>query len=332
METTVIQQGVFVSTGANQPIIVRSDVDWIRAINWTQTLAGNINRSVEHWWQRELPVNDTVCYYHAGAADALSSNSGLTMSAGIPAVALFDTSANPYGANRAITSFAANGVVLTANTTGLVVGSVVRFNNVVGGLQHCNDMLYSVTNVVAGVSFTVTPAANNVATGVTTGNYQTVAWPELFYPRNRRITNITAANPGVVTTAIPHGFTIGQEIRFEMPRVTALAYGTLELDGVIATVTAVPTAWTFAINIDTTAMGAFAFPLTADVPFTYAQVVPVGMNTAIGLAGGADILADATVNTGSIGILLYAGAYGPAGLVGDEIKWIAGRSFATFVP
>jgi hypothetical protein len=328
MDNTIIQQGVFISTGANVDLVLRSDVDWMHVINWTQSLAANIDTGVEWWWQRELPVNDSLCYYHVAANNTLSSGSALVLSAGVPSFQLFDMSGNPYGANRAITSFAANGVVLAADTTGLAVGSVVRFNNVVGGRQHCNDMLYTVTFVGAG-TFTVTPAANNVATGVTTGNYQTVAFPELFYPRNRRITNITAANPAVVTTAIPHGFTVGQHVLFSIPRVTALAYGTLELDGVKATITAVPTAWTFSINVDTTAMGAFAFPLTADVPFTYAQVIPDGENTAGALILGGDILGDAERNVGAIGIRLFAGVYGPAGSNGDEIKWVAGKSFAT---
>jgi hypothetical protein len=333
MDNTIIQQGVFVSTGANQPIILRSDVDWMHVYNWTQSVTNNINRSVEHWWQRELPVGEGICYYHVAATQALSSNSAMTLSGGIPAFGLFDTSANPYSANRAITRIPANGVVLTANTAGLAVGSVVRFNNVTLGLQHCNDMLYSVTAVNPGVSFTIVPALNNVDTGVIGPNcfYQIVAWPELYYPRDRKITNITQAINAQVTTAIPHGMTVGQQVRFSMPRVTALAYGMLQLDGMTANVVAVVDAWNYLINIGTTAMGAFAFPLTADIPFTYAQMIPLGEDTRTGLLGGADILADATVNVGSIGILLFAGAYGPAGLVGDEIKWVAGKSFATFV-
>jgi hypothetical protein len=327
MDNTIIQQGHFTSTGAPVRIPLRSDVDWMHVINWTQSLAATINTGVEFWWQREMPVLDSLCYYHVAATNALSSGSAFTLSSGLPSFQLFDDSASPYGPNVAITRIPANGVVL-GTTVGLYVGSVVRFNNVLLGLQHCNDMLYSVSAVNPGVSFTITPAANNVDTGVTTGNYQIVAHPELYYPRNRRITNISQAANGIVTTAIPHGMTVGQQVRFDIPQVTALAYGMLQLNGVTANVVAVPTLWTFVIDIDTTGFGAFAFPLTADIPFTYAQMIPVGEDTRVGLLGGGNILADATDNIGAIGMTLFPGAYGPAGQQGDVIKWVAGKSFA----
>ena len=325
MDNTIIMQGEFVSTGANVPIIMRSDVDWMHVINWTQSLANNINTGVEFWWQRGMPAYDGLCYYHVAADHTLSSNGCIAL--GGTGFQLFDTSANPYGPNVAITRIPANGVVLTANTANLFIGSTVRFNNVLAGLQHCNDMLYNVTAVVANTSFTIVPALNNIDTGVTTGNYQIVLYPELFYPRNRRITNITQAALPIVTTAIAHGLTAGQEVRFEIPAVTNVAYGMTQLNNLVATVVLVIDAWNFVIDIDTTAFTAFAFPLSANVPFTYAQMVPVGENTSAGLLAGANILADATQNVGSIGISLMAGAYGPAGAQGDVIKWVAGKSF-----
>lgn len=325
MDNTIIMQGQFVATGANIPIIMRSDVDWMHVINWTQSLTNNINTGVEFWWQREMPVADGLMYYHVAATQALSSINCVGL--GGRGFQLFDTSANPYGPNVAITRIPANGVVLTANTANLFIGSVVRFNNVILGAQHCNDMLYTVTAVNPGVSFTIIPAVNNVDTGVTTGNYQIVYFPELFYPRNRKITNITQAAFPIVTTAIPHGMTAGQKVRFSIPQVTPLAYGMLQLNGLTANVLLVINAWTFVIDVDTTGFGAFAFPLTADVPFTYAQMIPVGEDTPTALLAGANILDDATLNTGSIGVLLYAGAYGPAGQQGDVIKWVAGKSF-----
>ena len=331
MDNTIIQQGSFISAGLPVRIPLRSDVDWMHVINWTQSLAATINTGVEFWWQREMPTFDSLCYYHVAATNALSSGSALTLSSGLPSFQLYDDSTSAFGPNVAITRIPANGVVLTTNTAGLYIGSVVRFNNVTLGLQHCNNMLYSVTNVVLNTSFTIVPATNNVDTGVTTGNYQIVSHPELFYPRNRRITNITQAVNGLVTTAIPHGMSIGQQVRFEIPRVTAVAYGMLQLNGLTANVLSVPTAWTFTIDIDTTAFSAFAFPLTADVPFTYAQMVPIGEDTRTALAAipAANILADATNNVGEIGIILFPGAYGPAGAQADVIKWVAGKSFAT---
>lgn len=325
MDLTIINQGVFTSASTPVALTLRSDVDWVKVVNWTQSNAAAINTGVEFYWQRGMPLYDGLCYYHVAADHTLSSNGCLNL--GMRGFQLFDTSTNPYGPNVALTRIPANGVVLTTSTAGLYVGSVVRFNNVLLGLQHCNDMLYTVTAVVPNTSFTIVPATNNVDTGVTTGNYQIVHWPSLFYPRNRRITNISQALNAIVTTAVPHGMTTGQLVRFEIPQVTALAYGMIQLNNVTASVLAVIDAWNFVIDIDTTAMTAFAFPLTADVPFTYAQMVPVGENTSVALAGATDILADATVNTGALGIVLYPGVYGPAGVTSDVIYWVAGKSF-----
>lgn len=325
MDNTIIQQGSFVSTGANVPVILRSDVDWMKVVNWTQSITNNINTGVEFFWQRGMPVADGMCYYHVAATQALSSQNCITL--GGSGFQLFDTSGNPYGPNVAITRIPANGVVVTGSTAGLYVGSLVRFNNVLGGLQHCNSMIYAVTNVGGPNAFTIVPAANNVDTGVTIGNYQIVNWSSLFYPRNRNITAITQAANAVVTTPLPHGLIVGQKIRFVIPSVTNVAYGMTQLNNITATILTVPTPTTFTVDVDTTGFTAFAFPLTANTPFTYAQVIPEGENTAAALNAGTDILSDATQNTGVIGIGLYAGAYGPAGQQGDLIYWVAGKSF-----
>ena len=325
MDNTIIQQGTFTATGSNTPIALRSDVDWMHVINWTQSLGATINTGVEFWWQRGMPQYDGLCYYHVAADHTLSSGSCLALAG--RGFQLYDTSSQTFGPNVAITRIPANGVVLTGNTAGLYIGSVVRFNNVVLGLQHCNKMYYTVTAVNPGVSFTIVPALNNVDTGVTTGNYQQVFYPDLFQPGNRNITNISQAANAQVTTSIPHLMTVGQEVRFHIPKVTTLAYGMLPLDGQTGIVTAIVDAWNYTVNIDTTGYPAFAFPLTADAPFTYAQMEPFGEDMATALAANANYLADATTNIGEIGIVLFAGAYGPAGQQGDVIRWVAGKSF-----
>jgi hypothetical protein len=80
--------------------------------------------------------------------------------------------------------------------------------------------------------------------------------------------------------------------------------------------------------VDTTGFTAFAFPLTTAPGFTPAQVVPIGENTATALLLGADILGDATRNTAFFGIQLRAGTASPAGVDGDVIYWVAGKSFS----
>jgi hypothetical protein len=135
-----------------------------------------------------------------------------------------------------------------------------------------------------------------------------------------------------VTLSVTHGYTVGQQISFVIPTVTALAFGMTELDGTEATIVAIGQADvngftnTITVDVDTTGFTAFAFPLTTDPGFTPAQVIPVGENTATALNYGQNILADATVNTGNIGIQLMAGAASPAGSQGDVIYWVAGKS------
>ena len=94
----------------------------------------------------------------------------------------------------------------------------------------------------------------------------------------------------------------------------------IEINGLAGTVLAI-TQHTFTVDIDTTAFTAFAFPLTAAVPFSPAVVIPVGESATFGT------LDDATENIGVMGIVLAPGITSPAGTAGDVILWRAGKSF-----
>ena len=101
------------------------------------------------------------------------------------------------------------------------------------------------------------------------------------------------------------------------------------MNNVQATVTAISVANnTITIDVDTTGFTAFAFPLTANVPFTLALAVPVGMDTGAANTAGVDVLADAVYNNAIIGIKLQPGVLSPAGVVSDQICWKAGISFS----
>ena len=109
-----------------------------------------------------------------------------------------------------------------------------------------------------------------------------------------------------------------RKIRFIVPTVTATTFGMTELNGVEATIVAVGAADadgvtnTITVDVDTLAMTAFAFPLTANGVFTPAQIVPVGMNTAQANTSGVNPFNDARINTGFFGIQLQGGAASPA--------------------
>jgi len=155
-----------------------------------------------------------------------------------------------------------------------------------------------------------------------------IKYDPIFYPRRRFITKITQASLAVVTMCVTHGYKVGQLVRMVVPD----AFGMTQMNGLQATVVAVNTTTTsgntITLDIDSSAFSAFAFPVTADVPFSYAEVVPMGEDTAYALSQGVDILSDATVNTAEIGIILSAGDLAPAGNADDVIFWTAGSSFS----
>ena len=330
-DNTIIQQGHFTSAGVPVTLNLRSDVDWIETWNMTTAAAGVQWDSVYHYWQREMPFGDHIIHYHAAASQVISSTTGLvgfngvTNRAGFYPINSTTSYLNP-GAPIAITAGtnATQPVYSTATTAPLTAGAIVRIQNTAH--TNLNGLDFSVDTIVAATSFRL---ANTIATapGLVAGANGTwryvapdVATYNMYYPSKRVIANITQANPAVITTLVDHGFTTGQQIRINLPAVC----GMIELNGVLATVTNI-NASTFSINVDTTTFTAFNFPLPAIVPFTPAEVVPVGMTpNLVGTFG------DAMTNVGYIGIVLGSGGAvsgTPTGVTGDVIKWRAGKSF-----
>jgi hypothetical protein len=140
----------------------------------------------------------------------------------------------------------------------------------------------------------------------------------MYYPRARTISKLTAANPAVITTTVDHGLTVGQTFRINVSPV----FGMKEINGMTATVISA-TASAITTDIDASGFTAFAWPLTADVPFTHATITPIGMANELPYVYGAG---DATTNTGYIGMRLAAGVDSPAGVNTNLIYWKAGKS------
>ena len=162
----------------------------------------------------------------------------------------------------------------------------------------------------------------------TTGSWRKINFNPIFYPRRRSMAEVTTGTSTVVTTTVTHGYQVGQQVRFVVPA----AYGMTQLNGLVGNIIAVNTSTTvnsFTVDIDSSAFTAFSFPLTAAVPFSPAEVIPVGEDTATALAYGEDILTDATNNTSYIGMKLAGGTSCPAGANDDVIFWVAGKSFST---
>jgi hypothetical protein len=84
------------------------------------------------------------------------------------------------------------------------------------------------------------------------------------------ITNITQANPGVVTTAQPHGYNPGLYVRIDMQPDPAL-FGMTQVNNNVYLITILsPT--TFSLNADTSNFDAFTYTTIPQA----AQVIPVG--------------------------------------------------------
>jgi len=326
MDNTILQQGRFTSAGSSVTLQLRSDVDWMAVYNVTQAAASQTTAvGVKYYWQRGFPAAAKWTTFKSNAANAANLDQYLT-SAGFT---LVDSSASPAGTlNATITAIsnAAIPVVSNSGTNGLAAGDVVRLFNVASAQQ------------VGGFDFTV--GHNTLTTGTfsldymsqivagTTGSWRKLSFDPLFYPRRRYITKITKAASAVVTMSVTHGYKVGQQVRFVVPA----AFGMVEMDGLLGTITAVDLTLasgnSITVNIDSSAFTTFAWPLSAAVPFTAAEVVPVGEDSAQAISSGVDTLSDATLNTGYIGMVLQGGVNCPAGATSDVIYWVAGKSFS----
>jgi len=330
MDTTIIQQGRFISTGATTILSVRSDIDWMTVYNWTQMAASQTTAvGVQYYWQRGMANDTGIEYLKSNAANA--ANLTTTLASG--GFTLLDTSGPRIGNAVAITgaSNVVRPIISTASTAGLSSGSIVRLSGVTGA-EGLDGMDFSIDTVVASTSFRLAAALQQAqgAAG-TAGFYRIVKWDHIYYPRYRFIVNITQATQAVVTLSIPSGYAVGDTIRFVIP---SSAYGMTQLNGMLGTITAVNdtlATQTITVNIDTTGFTAFTFPTAAVVQasvFSKALVVPVGMDTAYAISQSVNVLADATYNAAILGMSLAAGANSPAGANADLIYWVAGKSFS----
>jgi hypothetical protein len=97
-------------------------------------------------------------------------------------------------------------------------------------------------------------------------------------PDARIITAITNANPAVVTTSNPHGYSTGFNVRIVFPFPNTGSFGMPQINnqtGVISVLS--PT--TFSISIDTSKYDIFSIGTSLESP----QVIPIGQYTNVDL-------------------------------------------------
>lgn len=324
-------QGSFTSNGNAQILQIREGIDWINVYNTTQMAASQTTAvGVQYYWQFGMPQGAMIAYFKSNAANAtnltqFSTTGGFTIvnnTINIPGPAITISavsSANPP-------------VVSTTNTGNLTAGNIVRLYNVTGG-QQLGAIDWTIGSVVTNTSFTLAYGPTTIA-AATTGQYRQIPYDYYFYPPTRVITNISQATQAIVTFSVTHAFTVGQEVRFQIPTVSSLAYGMTQLNGLLGTIVAINQADangytnTITVNINTSAFTAFAFPLTTDPVHSQAMVTPVGENSAQAIISGSNYIGDSEVNQGFLGISLAGGAGHPGGANADVIYWVAGKSFS----
>lgn len=326
MDNTIIQQGRFTSDGTAQELQIRSDVDWMKVINYTvadddtQTTAVG----VEYYWQRGMSADTGIEYKKSNAANAAQ----LTTALASGGFTLLDTSGSPLDTLNATTtaiSTAAIPVVTNSGTNGLVAGDIVRIINTTSA-QQLGGFDFTVGYNTLGTTTFSLDYMSQLALAGTTGSWRKIKFNPIFYPRSRYITKVTSSGTStVVTMSVTHGYTAGQAVRFTVPA----AYGMVELNGLVGNITSIDTTTTsgntITVDIDSSSFTAFAFPATAGVPFSPAVVNPVGMTANSTYANSLD---DATDNQAFLGMKLAAGANSPAGSTSDVIYWVAGKSFS----
>ncbi len=372
MDGTILGQGTFtVATGVPAVTLqIPSGVDWMKVKNYTQFCANSAATGVDFYWQRGMAAATGIVWYKDSTAiiraDTLATG-GFT---------LFDPTATSgvqpqYSATIAVTSVTnvTRPVVATATTSGLTAASSTNPGSIVRVFATSfpdNGIDFTVGAITGGVNFTLLSAAGALATAPgaagTTGTYQIMNFDQLYYPRKRYVASISKAAQAVVATTVPHGLTPGQAVRFNIPSTSGMVQlnPTTANNYLVATVVSVSSTDSniFTIDTDTTTFTTFTWPTSAQAPFSFPTMNPIGENTAIALSSPTiqvpgissatlgsqinntqtGILADATVNTGFLGMLLGTGGNGtilgsaitgPAGSVAaDVMYWIAGK--ATF--
>lgn len=305
-----VMSGTYVSDGVSQAIALQPQITRFEVFSLTKYSA-----SVAFVGQ-ELYKGSFVAGMPSGFAQRTRNNAGaftlvddVIQSGGFT---LFNTASPASYAPAALAavasiSQASPAVITSAAPHGLVSGDLVRIYGV-SNLNVLNGLVFVVA-VTGPTTFTIpvdTSAQSNPGAG---GFFRKIDPVIEWEPEARIITGISQAASAVVTTAVPHGYSIGAIVRLIVPA----NFGMTQANGLLATITAIPSATTFTVNVDTSGFAAFAFPQQAPAfASSYAQSIPVGELSST--------FASAMRNEATTGILLGASV---VGATGDSMRWVA---------
>ena len=249
-------------------------VELFNRTNFASSANPGVNK--RSWWQFGMPAGSYRSVQNTDGA-ATDESAG----AATNGFTLIDTNQTLQLEGQLVGTAitAATPAVATDASHPYAVGDIVRVTNSTGMLQIAG-LDFSIT-AVAGNDFTFgyLPAAGfaAAATALTT---QRLRYEDIYAPRKRYITAITAADPAVVTLSVTHGYSVGEFVRFH---VTA-DNGMVEIDGLTAEITAINTTNnTITVDLDSSGFSTFIFPTSADAALGYtpAHIVPYGEDSSI---------------------------------------------------
>jgi len=315
-------QGSFTSDGTAHTVNLVSDVDFMEVENWTRIVTSQNGTGVKFRWMRGFAAGVGIQENTDGAG--VLTISDLT-SGGFTLVNTADPQTPGAQLSGTAISNAAIPIASSAATTGVSNGSIVELYNITGGRQF-EGYQFTVDTVVANTSFRLVYAPQIVA--ATNFNYRVIPNQAQYYPRRLFISSISLATQAIVIFTVTHSLTVGQRIVFgQIPSM----YGMTQISGLRGLITAINTTTnSVTVDIDSSGFTAFAFPVTATA--ATAHTLPSAMPFGDGPSSLANPLANqsvldgATRNTAVRGMILGAGANGPAGQSGDLIYWRAWKA------
>jgi len=309
---SLIASGTFVSNGKPRTIELPKAPNYFILRNrsrWGTSPGSGTPLIIESFWYTGFSDLECKNLYEDNAA---AVTAGSTTTAGFK---LVDLSNQTVGAPVAITAITAATAAVASTATTPAETDIVRVYGTTGMLQ-IGGMDFTVGTVVDGVSFELAyMAAAGFAAAATAGTYRVI--PRQYYqPTNYYITGISQAASAVITVSVAHNYLVGDKIRVAVPT----AFGMTEINGLLATVTAVGTS-TITVDVDSTGFTAFAFPTSAvaGAGVTFPHVTPVGEVSSK--------LTSAMDNTGYYG--MYCGL-NTVGANSQTMDWLAFSRDYTF--
>lgn len=330
MAFTIITQGSFTSTGANQKIILPSSADYFKTVNITQLPLTPATPVVvmSEWYRGVFSDNDGMRWKKSANTSVLNLDTFATSTASNGFTYVTSSPVVEAQATNAITSITQASQAVVTQTNTYNNGDIVRIYNSTGMLQ-IGGATFQISSV-SGSGYTLIGLdSSGFAAAATAGNTRRVSTFEAVDPQFLFISKITKATSAVVTTTVDptQYYVVGMKIYFSVPQ----SFGMKEINGLTGTITAVSAAnYTLTVNIDSSGFTTFAWPASTAVPTTtlFATLAPAGASTQFNPITNVQTGYDFTFQPFHTGqftpyMLVAGGAQSPAGANNDVIVWQA---------